>query len=322
MKFLLGKALVVAAVVIPSAALSWKDHGQIVMSEDSFEQALGKEMYLDEPNDDENEWDLFGTNEMDGADDSYDSMDWGFPKQPPNLRDGFPWDGQKHPPPHSAPPHGEPPRDGGRHGRPQRPGHGKPGHPGKPDKRPPQCDPRCGSRPGWRLPHLPFHHPPVHGRPSHGRFNCPSHHEPIYTDKTIYELLSESKYTTKVFEIVKNDEELSKLFKNTKSNITVFVPTDKAFENIPPHHRPNTTDLPKEFLRNAVLYHTSPDFYDTKKLFFSKTIPSGLESAGDIGKGNHQRLRISHFPFTGMRVNMLSKIVAGNIVCVPSTLIH
>ncbi|RPB25350.1 FAS1 domain-containing protein, partial [Terfezia boudieri ATCC MYA-4762] len=159
----------------------------------------------------------------------------------------------------------------------------------------------------------PDHPHEPHKRP--GNPDEPHKRPPIYTNKTIYELLSESKYTTKAFSIIKDDEELSEFFKNTKANMTVFVPTDKAFESLPPHHPPhNATDaLSKEFLRKAVLYHTSPDPYDTRKLFFSKTIPSSLKSEGGIGKGNYQRLRISHQPFFGLRVNMLSKIIAGNI---------
>jgi len=61
-----------------------------------------------------------------------------------------------------------------------------------------------------------------------------------------------------------------------------------------------------------VLYHTSTAPYDTKKLMFTKTIPSGLESEV-LGKGNNQRLSISFNPIFGTRVNLLSKIVAGNI---------
>jgi len=102
-------------------------------------------------------------------------------------------------------------------------------------------------------------------------------------------------------------------------NITFFVPTDKAFKNLPPHpppsHPPNesTDDPSKEFHRRAVLYHTSPNVYDLKKLWLSRTIPSSLKSEGGIGKGNHQRLRIGFNPLFGMRVNFVSKIIAGNI---------
>ena len=344
-------------MVVPASTLNWKDHRQIIMNEDAFNQALVEEdfgyYHPEGKNEAKDEWDLFeGQYEVEDEDewrgrwdslyedeDVYSTVEWNFPKPPPNWRDKIPWDG----PGHREPPD-EPPRDGDRPGRPERPGrpqrpgrperpgrpgeeprhpgshhphHRKPGHPDKPHKRPPHCSPGCGGRPGWRFPHPPFHRPPFHGSPPHKRFPCPGHsHKPIYTNKTIYELLSESKYTTKAFNIIKNDEELSEFFKNTKANMTFFVPTDKAFESFPPHHPPhNATDaLSKEFLRKAVLYHTSPDAYDTKKLFLSRTIPSSLKSEGGIGKGNHQRLRISHNPFFGMRVNLLSKIIAGNIV--------
>lgn len=342
----MSQALVAAAVVIPAAALNWKEHGQIIMNEDAFKAALAEEDFnyyhsrgMDEA---ENEWDLFeeqheeqDDNEWHGNwnnlfedEDDFDSVEWTFPKSPPNWKDlkgKIPWDGSEH----DGFPGGRPRRPE-RPGRPGRPGeepghpgrhhppHRKPGHPSKPGDRP-HCTPGCGGRPSWRFPHPPFHHPPpFHGRPGsppQKRFPCHSHFRPIHTNKTIYELLSESKYTTKAFEIIKKDEELSEFFKNTKSNITLFVPTDKAFENLPPHHPPhNATDAQsKEFLRKAVLYHTSPDAYDTRKLFFSKTIASGIDFEDEVAKGVHQRLRVSHHPFFGMRVNMLSKLVAGNI---------
>jgi len=325
MKFLLSKALIVAAVGFPSAALSWGHRGQIVLGEDSIEQSLAEQGFSgEEYNEPENEWGLFSedvwaeesNDEIWGDDgDDYDTMDWNFPS-PPKPPSKLPWDGPRHPPssPFPPPPHDEPPRSG----RPGAPGGDHPKGPGK-DRRPGQ--PGCDCSPRFRFPHPPPHRrpgPPPHhppGPPPHRRFPCPGHgHKPIYTNKTIYELLSESKYTTKAFEIIKNDEELSDFFKNTKSNITLFVPTDKAFEKFP-HHGHNSTDAmskSKEFIRKAVLYHTSTDAYDTKKLVFTKTIPSGLESQV-LGKGNNQRLRISFTPIFGLRVNFLSKIVAGNI---------
>ncbi|KAF8457933.1 hypothetical protein BGX38DRAFT_1154504, partial [Terfezia claveryi] len=58
---------------------------------------------------------------------------------------------------------------------------------------------------------FPIHHPMI-GQDLH----------PTNTSHalTIYELLSESKYTTKAFRIIKDDEELSEFFKDTKANMT------------------------------------------------------------------------------------------------------
>jgi len=302
MRSLLAQVLVFAAVVTPSAAFHLGgDHDQTVVDDDAYNRAQSaferfKQSFPDGAYDaedldvlsDDAECMNAGTwSDLEyaegGFEDEYSEFEWTFP--------GF---GGDHP--------REPPRGG----RPKWPGepdlhHPFPERPGRPDLGP------------------PFHRQPGSGTsPPHRKFPCPHHrhpHHPVHTNKTIYELLSESKYTTKAFEIVKNDEELTALFNNTKVNLTLFVPTDKAFGELPPHHPPhNSTDsISKELLKKIVLYHTSPDVYDTKKLWLSRTIASSLKSEGGIGKGNNQRLRIGSHLLSGLKINFLSKIIAGNI---------
>ena len=316
MKSLIFGAFVVAAVVAPSAALRYEIHGrdQIVIG-DPYERALSRlerfkqefqgaveDLGMEDEGGDQEalESDLFAS---DGAGQEEEEEEegewedgWTYLEDPTEEFADSLWDIPK--PPHFPP--------GGGEDKPH-----PPHHPKKP--------------PGHHHPHHPHPHPhphPPHHRPPHKHFPWPPrwpprHHKPIYTQKTIYELVSESKHTTKAFEIIKNDEELTALFKDPDVNITFFVPTNEAFEHLPPHHpsEDSLDDPSKEFHRKAVLYHTSPEAYNTKKLWLSRTIPSGLKSEAGFGEGSHQRLRLGFNPLSGMRVNFLSKITCGNIVC-------
>jgi uncharacterized surface protein with fasciclin (FAS1) repeats len=166
------------------------------------------------------------------------------------------------------PPHHGPPHHGPPHHGP--PHHGKPPHHGPPHKKP--------------------HHPPHHGKPN----------------KTIYELISESKYTTKLAELVANDTELVKVLNSTKANFTLFAPTDAAFAKIP-EHAPKPS---KEFIREVLLYHVAPGFYPAGRLLFSHTVPT-LHNETLLGD-KPQRLT-ARLGFKGVSINFYSKVVAVNI---------
>lgn len=158
--------------------------------------------------------------------------------------------------------------------------------------------------------HKPPHHkPPHHGPPGKHRPQHPPHHggKP---NSTLYELISKSKYTTKLAALIAEDSELVELLKSTKSNYTLFAPTDRAFEKIPEHaHKPS-----KEFIKRVLLYHVSPGLYPAGKLLFSHTVPTLLNETllGDKA----QRLS-AHLQFGGVKINYYSKVVAVNIVSVP-----
>jgi hypothetical protein len=151
-------------------------------------------------------------------------------------------------------------------------------------------------------PHRP---PPHHGSPPHhDKPHHPPHHDK--PNLTIYELISKSKYTTKLAKIISEDAELVKVLNGTKANYTLFAPTDKAFEKIPHHgHKPS-----KEFIKDLLLYHVSPEFYPAGRVLTSYTIPTLYEPST---LGHPQRLAIST-GLGGIKVNFYSKIVAVDIV--------
>ncbi|KAJ4383722.1 hypothetical protein N0V85_008458, partial [Neurospora sp. IMI 360204] len=68
----------------------------------------------------------------------------------------------------------------------------------------------------------------------HGRHGRHGHHPPGDANKSIYELIKESKYSERFAKIIDEHDDIKKLLNNTdgnnKHNYTIFVPTDKAFE--------------------------------------------------------------------------------------------
>lgn len=154
-------------------------------------------------------------------------------------------------------------------------------------------------------PHHPPHDgPPHHGPPHHG----PPHHGHDGDDKpnrTVYELINESKYTTKLAKLINKYDDLVETLNSTKANYTIFAPTDEAFEKIPDHgHHPS-----KEVLKDILLYHVSPDFYPAGRVLHSYTIPTLFEPEK---LGHKQRLTV-RVTLRGPTINFYSKLVAVNI---------
>lgn len=147
-------------------------------------------------------------------------------------------------------------------------------------------------------PHPP--HPPHHGHHGH---HC---HKP---NLTIYQLISQSKYTTKLAQLIDEDGDLVRVLNSTKANYTLFAPTDHAFEKIPEHGEKPSKDL----IKKVLLYHVSPDFYPASRVLVSHTIPTLLKEK-NLG-GFPQRIRLG-LGLRGLELNFYSRVVAINIVCV------
>ncbi|CAP68019.1 uncharacterized protein PODANS_1_18870 [Podospora anserina S mat+] len=129
--------------------------------------------------------------------------------------------------------------------------------------------------------------------------------------KTIYELIKSNKYTTKFASLLDNDDfsDIKDLLDSTSHNKTLFVPTDKAFERIP-HH--GDKPPPKEFVLALLKYHIAPGLHTKVDLYHKHTLPSNL-SLDTLGS-RPQRLRISTGLLFSIRINVISKIVYGNIL--------
>ncbi|KAL2863762.1 fasciclin domain-containing protein [Aspergillus lucknowensis] len=165
-------------------------------------------------------------------------------------------------------------------------------------------------------------------------------HHP-HSDKTIYQLISESKYTTILAKIIKKDSELVDYLNSTEHKFTFFAPTDAAFEKIPHHHHKDHDHdhdgdddddddddhhhIPKEAVRALLRYHSSPKVLTAAQLFHSHTVPSALEDPllgtanpdngdddDDEEQGLPQRIAV-RAGFKGLTLNFYSHIVAADI---------
>jgi uncharacterized surface protein with fasciclin (FAS1) repeats len=143
-----------------------------------------------------------------------------------------------------------------------------------------------------------------HEKPGHGH----GHHAP--SNKTLYELITESKYTTILAKLINEYPDLVETLNSTAANYTVFAPTDKAFKKIPKHSRKPS----KELIKKVLAYHFSPDVYTTGRILASHTIPTALKETS-LG-GEAQRLRVS-LSLRGLYVNFYSRIIASNLVRTP-----
>lgn len=152
-------------------------------------------------------------------------------------------------------------------------------------------------------PHHRPHHPPHHKPPHHRKPKHP-HHKP---NLTVYQIIAESKYTTKLAALIDEFDDLVQLLNGTAANYTVFAPTDKAFEKIPE----KAPKPPKEFLKKLLTYHVSPDFYPAGRILATRTIPTLLK--GEALGGEPQRLS-TNIGWRGLTVNFYSRVVAPNIV--------
>lgn len=140
-------------------------------------------------------------------------------------------------------------------------------------------------------------------RPRHG-------HKPHRSNETIYEIIKKSKYTTKFAKLIEDFPHVVELLKCTDSgNLTLFVPTDKAFERIPDHGKDKKP--PKEVVEAMLKYHVGIGFYPAGRILHTHTIPTAYKESW-LG-GHHQRLR-ARVGLGGVRINFFSKVVGANLV--------
>lgn len=146
------------------------------------------------------------------------------------------------------------------------------------------------------------------GSLDHHGHHCPHHgHDGQKPNKTVYELIAENKYTTKLAALINEYEDLVTLLNGTAANYTIFAPIDSAFDRIP-EHAPKPS---KEEIKRALLYHISSEFYPAGRVLVTHTIPSSLAEE-DLG-GELQRLS-TNIGLRGLTVNFYSRIIAVDFV--------
>lgn len=142
-----------------------------------------------------------------------------------------------------------------------------------------------------------------HGK--HGKHGHHGHHHGK-SNRTIYELINESKYTTTLAKYINEYPDIVEALNGTARNMTVFAPTDEAFEKLPKDCKPS-----KDLIKKILAYHISPDFYPARRVLVTHTIPTtfGEERLG----GQPQRLRLG-LGWKGLAVNFYARIIAVDIV--------
>lgn len=147
---------------------------------------------------------------------------------------------------------------------------------------------------------------PSWARPGHGG-RRPGHHGP--SNVTLYQAIHLSKYTTKIAKLVDEFPDIVTALNCTGTNLTMFVPTDRAFERIP-HHGKDGKKPPRELMEKVLKYHVVPGLYPAGRILARQSLPT-LVKEEKLG-GRPQRLKVSVGLF-GMRINFYSKVVVANI---------
>jgi uncharacterized surface protein with fasciclin (FAS1) repeats len=93
----------------------------------------------------------------------------------------------------------------------------------------------------------PHHKHPHHGHHGHGH----------KLNKTIYELILSSKYTTKLAKLINKYPDLVKTLNSMAINYILFAPIDKAFKKLPKGYKKPS----KELIKKVLAYHILPEFY-------------------------------------------------------------
>ncbi|PGH26368.1 hypothetical protein AJ80_01865 [Polytolypa hystricis UAMH7299] len=136
-------------------------------------------------------------------------------------------------------------------------------------------------------------------------FEPDGHHHHGKPNKTIYQLIGDAPHTTIFAKLVSQFDDIVDCLNSTSSNHTLFVPVDDAFKKF--KHHPH---LPKDMLKDFVLYHIAPGLYSPHHVFGSRTIPTELNQS-ELGP-YHQRIS-THLGLRGFTLNFYAHIVKGNI---------
>jgi len=142
--------------------------------------------------------------------------------------------------------------------------------------------PRTSNHSHW--PHWPGH------RRGHPHFK--------HTNHTIYEFLASSTQHQYLYNLIENDTTLIDMFNTAgrDGKITLFAPTDGAFEKVLKH------PTPKWLLKSLVKYYTANSFYPAERLLTQRTIPTLFQSNEPF---HSTKLRIN-VGFNGVTINYYS----------------
>ena len=218
---------------------------------------------------------------------------------------------------------------GGRHGH-----HGDDddGH-GRQHHRPHHEDNHHGSELHDILEHHGFlnqHDKHPHSQPhgDHGHDGLSGHHDyhdipkPIHdghyhSNSTVWDLVNSCPETSIFASLAKKDSQFLNLLKDSKQNVTIFVPSDHAFKRLFRYGiLPPEKDIPSGMLANILNYHSAIGTHVSHDLIHHNTLISRLQD-DKLGKGYHQRLRLGLDQVHGPSVNFFADILLTDVVSTP-----
>jgi len=143
----------------------------------------------------------------------------------------------------------------------------------------------------------------------------PRDHTSPHTNKTLWDLISSSKHTTRFASLLKNDASLYSLLSSKASNVTVFAPSNRAFSSLEKYLKKGHEgkDIPADVIHRVLSYHIANGTHSSQDLRYHNTIISRLPD-DELGQGMDQRIRIG-LNHKGPSLNFYSRFTMFDIVC-------
>lgn len=140
-------------------------------------------------------------------------------------------------------------------------------------------------------------------------------------DSTLWELIEECPEASTFADLASRISDFQSLLKDSKQNVTVFVPSNDAFDRFFESTDMDRHKIPKDFLDDMMNYHSVIGMHPSCDLMCRNTIASRLQE-DRLGKGVHQRLRIGVTRNRRMFMNMFAEVKVKNMVCSAVRCVH
>ena len=133
-------------------------------------------------------------------------------------------------------------------------------------------------------------------------------------DSTLWELIEDCPEASNFADLASKVSDFHNLLKDPKQNVTVFVPTNSAFDRFFESTNMDKDKIPKDFLADLMNYHSVIGGHPSCDLMCRNTIASRMHE-DKLGKGVHQRLRIGVTRNRKIFMNMFAEVRVKDVVC-------
>ncbi|RPA75169.1 FAS1 domain-containing protein [Ascobolus immersus RN42] len=163
--------------------------------------------------------------------------------------------------------------------------------------------------------HHHHHHGPDHKHNhdhDHKHHHLPGHDEDgppegaIQPEATLLDMLRQTHHSSHFLDFLSDFPEIEKRLDDHSHNLTVFVPSNDAFDRILKGKKKEDLKLPKEDIEKLLKYHIMDGYHDYDGLKWHNTIASEMEDH-ELGQDEKQRLRIGLYRCP--TVNLYSEIL-------------